>query len=63
METSHAGPGQPSRSALTAAAARAAHLIVDGQPAIFADALAGARSATARKSSSPITSGAARPPC
>jgi methyltransferase (TIGR00027 family) len=42
METSHAVPGQPSRSALTAAAARAAHLIVDGQPAIFADTLAAA---------------------
>jgi methyltransferase (TIGR00027 family) len=42
METSHAVPGQPSRSALTAAAARAAHLIVDGQPTIFADTLAAA---------------------
>ena len=43
METSHAAPaGQPSRSALTAAAARAAHLIVDGQPTIFADTLAAA---------------------
>lgn len=42
METSHAAPGQPSRSALTAAAARAAHLIVDGEPVIFADTLAAA---------------------
>src|ERR1700733_5078159 len=42
METSHAVPGQPSASALTAAAARAAHLIVDGQPTIFADPLAAA---------------------
>jgi methyltransferase (TIGR00027 family) len=42
METSSAAPGQPSRSALTAAAARAAHLIVDGQPTIFADTLAAA---------------------
>jgi methyltransferase (TIGR00027 family) len=42
METSHAAPGQPSRSALTAAAARAAHLIVDGEPIIFADTLAAA---------------------
>lgn len=42
METSHAVPGQPSRSALTAAAARAAHLLVDGQPTIFADTLAAA---------------------
>jgi methyltransferase (TIGR00027 family) len=40
METSHAAPGQPSRSALTAAAARAAHLLVDGQPVIFEDTLA-----------------------
>jgi methyltransferase (TIGR00027 family) len=32
--------GQPSLTALTAAAARAAHLIVDGQPVIFADTLA-----------------------
>jgi methyltransferase (TIGR00027 family) len=32
--------GQPSRTALTAAAARAAHLIVDQQPVIFADTLA-----------------------
>lgn len=31
---------QPSQTALTAAAARAAHLIVDDPPAIFADALA-----------------------
>jgi methyltransferase (TIGR00027 family) len=42
METSDAAPGQPSRSALTAAAARAAHLIVDGEPIIFADTLAAA---------------------
>ena len=40
METSHAAPGQPSRTALTAAAARAAHLLVDGEPTIFADTLA-----------------------
>lgn len=32
--------GQPSLSALTAAAARAAHLIVDDEPVIFADTLA-----------------------
>ena len=32
--------GQPSLTALTAAAARAAHLIVDNEPAIFADTLA-----------------------
>jgi methyltransferase (TIGR00027 family) len=42
METSLAGGGQPSFSALTAAAARAAHLLVDGQPTIFADTLAAA---------------------
>ena len=42
METSHATPGQPSTSALMAAAARAAHLLVDGQPTIFADPLAAA---------------------
>jgi methyltransferase (TIGR00027 family) len=41
MDTSTAA-GQPSFSALTAAAARAAHLIVDGEPAIFADPLAAA---------------------
>jgi methyltransferase (TIGR00027 family) len=34
--------GQPSFTAFTAAAARAAHLIVDGAPVIFADTLAGA---------------------
>jgi hypothetical protein len=34
--------GQPSLTALTAAAARAAHLIVDGEPTIFADTLASA---------------------
>jgi methyltransferase (TIGR00027 family) len=33
--------GQPSFTALTAAAARAAHLIVDAEPWIFADTLAG----------------------
>ncbi len=32
--------GQPSLTALTAAAARAAHLIVDSEPVIFADTLA-----------------------
>lgn len=32
--------GRPSQTALTAAAARAAHLIVDGEPRIFADTLA-----------------------
>jgi O-methyltransferase involved in polyketide biosynthesis len=32
--------GQPSLTALTAAAARAAHLIVDDEPRIFADTLA-----------------------
>jgi len=32
--------GQPSFTALTAAAARAAHLVVDGEPVIFADTLA-----------------------
>jgi methyltransferase (TIGR00027 family) len=34
--------GQPSQTALTAAAARAAHLIVDGDPPIFADTMAAA---------------------
>ena len=34
--------GEPSLTAFTAAAARAAHLIVDDDPPIFADALAGA---------------------
>jgi methyltransferase (TIGR00027 family) len=34
--------GQPSFTALTAAAARAAHLTVDGEPVIFADTLASA---------------------
>ena len=33
-------PARPSGTALTAAAARAAHLIVDGEPRIFADPLA-----------------------
>jgi methyltransferase (TIGR00027 family) len=37
-DTNHGG--QPSWTALTAAAARAAHLIVDGSPVIFADTLA-----------------------
>src|SRR5215472_9722301 len=32
---------QPSQTAMTAAAARAAHLLVDGEPVIFADTLAG----------------------
>ena len=32
--------GQPSQTALTAAAARAAHLVVDNEPVIFADTLA-----------------------
>ena len=41
METSLAA-GWPSFSALTAAAARAAHLLVDGEPTIFADTLAAA---------------------
>src|SRR4051812_24610261 len=34
------GNGRPSRTAMTAAAARAAHLIVDGEPVVFADTLA-----------------------
>jgi hypothetical protein len=34
------GLREPSRTALTAAAARAAHLMVDGAPTIFADPLA-----------------------
>lgn len=34
--------GQPSLTALMAAAARAAHLVVDGEPVIFADTLASA---------------------
>jgi methyltransferase (TIGR00027 family) len=42
MEPSHVDSGQPSFSALTAAAARAAHLLVDGEPTIFADTLAAA---------------------
>jgi methyltransferase (TIGR00027 family) len=42
METSLSPVGQPSFSALTAAAARAAHLLVDGTPTIFADTLAAA---------------------
>jgi methyltransferase (TIGR00027 family) len=40
MENRQPGPGQPSNTALTAAAARAAHLIVDDEPRIFADPLA-----------------------
>jgi methyltransferase (TIGR00027 family) len=36
------GAGQPSGTALLAAAARAAHLIVDGEPRIFTDPLAAA---------------------
>src|SRR4029077_14604529 len=32
--------GQPSQTAMTAAAARAAHLLVDSEPRIFADSLA-----------------------
>jgi O-methyltransferase involved in polyketide biosynthesis len=32
--------GQPSQTAMTAAAARAAHLLVDSEPRIFADTLA-----------------------
>ena len=42
MESTLAPVGQPSFSALAAAAARAAHLLVDGPPAIFADTLAAA---------------------
>jgi O-methyltransferase involved in polyketide biosynthesis len=42
-ETGSGKPGdQPSQTALTAAAARAAHLIVDHEPVIFADELAAA---------------------
>lgn len=41
MENGQPGLGQPSGTALTAAAARAAHLIVDDEPRIFADSLAG----------------------
>jgi methyltransferase (TIGR00027 family) len=41
MENRQPGPQQPSATALTAAAARAAHLIVDDEPRIFADPLAG----------------------
>jgi methyltransferase (TIGR00027 family) len=41
MRNQQSGPGQPSATALTAAAARAAHLIVDDEPRIFADLLAG----------------------
>src|SRR5579859_8064820 len=38
--SSHAPSVEPSNTALTAAAARAAHLIVDDEPVIFADTLA-----------------------
>ena len=43
METSkgQVERAQPSQTAMTAAAARAAHLIVDNEPVIFADTLAG----------------------
>jgi len=41
MENRQPGPGQPSVTALMAAAARAAHLVVDDEPRIFADPLAG----------------------
>ena len=40
MDNRQPDPGRPSATALTAAAARAAHLIVDDQPRIFADPLA-----------------------
>jgi methyltransferase (TIGR00027 family) len=40
MNTRQPAAGQPSASALTSAAARAAHLIVDDEPRIFADPLA-----------------------
>jgi methyltransferase (TIGR00027 family) len=41
MENRQPGPGRPSTTALMAAAARAAHLVVDDEPRIFADPLAG----------------------
>lgn len=41
MENRQPGPGRPSATALMAAAARAAHLIVDDEPRIFADPIAG----------------------
>jgi methyltransferase (TIGR00027 family) len=41
MENQQPGLGRPSATALTAAAARAAHLIVDDEPRIFTDPLAG----------------------
>jgi methyltransferase (TIGR00027 family) len=41
MENRQPGQGRPSFTALTAAAARAAHLIVDAEPRIFTDPLAG----------------------
>ena len=41
MENRGTGQGQPSGTALMAAAARAAHLMVDDEPRIFADPLAG----------------------
>ena len=40
VETNSGTSDQPSQTALTAAAARAAHLLVDGEPVIFADELA-----------------------
>src|ERR1700759_5466296 len=40
MENRQSSPGQPSATALMAAAARAAHLIVDDEPRIFTDPLA-----------------------
>ena len=40
MDNRQPDPGRPSATALTAAAARAAHLIVDDQPRIFTDPLA-----------------------
>ena len=40
-EAIHSETILPSQTAMTAAAARAAHLIVDGEPVIFADTLAG----------------------
>ena len=54
----------PSRTAFTAAAARAAHLIVDGEPHIFADTLALASPGLrwSAGSASPCTSPATRSP-
>ena len=45
--------GQPSFTALTAAAARAAHLIVDQEPWIFADALAAPKPLPVRADTTP----------